>query len=73
MRGRNGGANSGRGRDEGLAAADDDTPPLEDPAILAPIEHYVEGDLGEHGGVGAHDDAGDDAGSDEPAATSIDR
>ena len=56
-----------------VLAADDDTPPLEDTAILAPIEHYVEGDLGEHGGVGAHDDAGDDAGSDEPAATSIDR
>lgn len=62
-----------------VLSADEDTPPLEDPAILAPIEHYVEGDLGEHGGLGAHadgpdDDAGaDDAGSDEPATTSADR
>ena len=45
----------------------------EDRRILAPIEHYVEGDLGEHGGVVMGSDAGDDAGSDEPAATSIDR
>lgn len=62
-----------------VLSADEDTPPLEDPAILAPIEHYVEGDLGEHGGLGAHadgpgDHAGaDDAGSDEPATTSADR
>ena len=62
-----------------VLAADDDTPPLEDPAILAPIEHYVEGDLGEHGGLGVHadgpdDQAGsDDVGSDEPATTSVDR
>lgn len=57
-----------------VLAADDDAPPLEDPAILAPIEHYVEGDLGEHGGLGAAADGpGDDAGSDEPATTSADR